>query len=113
VQVDDKGVIVVTNKGSDEVLWANVTRARIVTTSGGPWGEDVWFVLEGPEGKGCSVPHDAVVRTKLLEEMQARLAGIDGRKVIEAMGSTSENTFIIYTRDRGGMEGRALAIRDH
>jgi hypothetical protein len=104
VQVDDKGVIVVTNKGRDEVLWANVTRARIATTSAGPWGEDVWFVLEGPEGKGCIVPHDAVVRTKLLEEMQARLAGIDDRKVIEAMGSTSENTFIIYTRDRGGPE---------
>ena len=104
VQVDDKGVIVVTNKGRDEVLWADVTRASIVTTSAGPWGEDVWFVLEGPEGKGCIVPHDAVVRTKLLEEMQARLTGIDDRKVIEAMGSTSENTYIIYTRERGGPE---------
>ena len=104
VQVDDKGVIVVTNKGKDKVLWADVTRARIVTTSAGPWGEDVWFVLEGPEGKGCIVPHDAVVRTKLLEEMQARLTGIDDLKVIEAMGSTSANTFIIFTRDRGGPE---------
>jgi hypothetical protein len=104
VQVDDKGVIVVTNNSRDEVLWADVTRARIVTTSAGRWGEDVWFVLEGPEGNGCIVPHDAVVRTKLLEEMQARLAGIDDRKVIEAMGSTSANTFIIFTRDRGGPE---------
>jgi hypothetical protein len=91
-----------TDKGRDEVLWADVTRARIVTTSAGPWGEDAWFVLEGPEGRGCIVPHDAAVRTKLLEEMQARLAGVDDRKVIEAMGSTSQNTFIIYTRERGG-----------
>jgi hypothetical protein len=105
VQVDDKGVIVVTDKGRDEILWADVTRVRITATSAGPWGEDVWFVLEGPEGKGCIVPHDAVVRTKLLEEMQERLAGIDDRKVIEAMGSTRDNTFIIYTRDRGGPEG--------
>jgi hypothetical protein len=104
VQVDDKGVIVVTNKGRDEVLWADVTRARIITTSAGPWGEDVWFVLEGREGKGCIVPHDAVVRTRLLQEMQTRLPGIDDRNVIEAMGSTSGNTFIIYTRDRGGPE---------
>jgi hypothetical protein len=38
------------------------------------------------------------VRTKLLEEMQARLAGVDDRKVIEAMGSTSESTFVISTK---------------
>jgi hypothetical protein len=96
VQVDDGGVIVVTDKGRDEVRWADVTRARIITTSAGPWGEDVYFVLESTEGNGCVVPHEAAVRTKLLEEMQARLAGVDDRKVIEAMGSTSENTFVIW-----------------
>jgi hypothetical protein len=96
VQVDDQGVIVVTDKGRDEVRWTAVSRARIITTSAGPWGEDVWFVLEGPEGKGCIVPHDAVVRTKLLAEMNARLPGIDDRKVIEAMGSTSDRTFVIW-----------------
>jgi hypothetical protein len=96
VQVDDGGVIVVTDKGRDEVRWADVTRACIITSSAGPWGEDVYFVLECAEGKGCVVPHEAVVRTKLLEEMQARLAGVDDRKVIEAMGSTSQNTFVIW-----------------
>jgi hypothetical protein len=96
VQVDDEGVIVVTDKGRDEVRWTAVSRARIITTSAGPWGEDVYFVLEGPEGKGCIVPHDAVVRTKLLQEMQARLHGVDDRKVIEAMGCTTENAFVIW-----------------
>jgi hypothetical protein len=71
VQVDDGGVIVVTAKGRDQVLWADVTRARIITTSVGPWSEDVYFVLESKEGKCCIVPHEAAVRTKLLEEMQA------------------------------------------
>jgi hypothetical protein len=96
VQVNDAGVIVVTDKGRDEVRWADVTRARIITTSAGPWGEDVYFVLESTEGNGCIVPHEAAARTKLLEEMQARLAGVDDRKVIEAMGSTSERTFVIW-----------------
>jgi hypothetical protein len=96
VQVDDKGVIVVTDKGRDEVRWADVTRARIITTSAGPWAEDVYFVLETTESKSCIVPHDAAVRTKLLEEMQARLPGVDDRKVIEAMGSTSKNSFVIW-----------------
>jgi hypothetical protein len=97
VQVDDGGVIVVTDKGRDEVHWADLTRARI-TTSAGPWGEDVFFVLESTEDKGCIVPHEAAVRTKLLEEMQVRLAGIDDRKVIEAMGSTSKGSFVIWVR---------------
>jgi hypothetical protein len=100
VQVNEEGVIIVTDKGRDEVQWANLTRVRIITTSAGPWGEDVYFVLDATEGKGCIVPHDAAVRTNLLEEMQARLAGIDDRKVIEAMGSTSKNSFIIWEKGR-------------
>src|SRR5580700_7682541 len=88
VQVDDTGVTVVKRRGLDEVHWGEITRVRIVTTSAGPWGEDVFFVLEQAEGKGCVVPHDAAVRTKLLEEMHARLPDVDDRKVIEAMGST-------------------------
>jgi hypothetical protein len=104
VQVDDTGVIVFTNKGRDELRWDEVTRAHIITTSAGPWGEDVFFVLEGTEGKGCAVPHDAAVRTKLLQEMQARFEGIDDRKVIEAMGSTSRATFIIWENPGAGNE---------
>jgi hypothetical protein len=88
--------LAIPDKGRDEVRWADVTRARIITTSAGPWGEDVFFVLESTEGKGCIVPHEAAVRPKLLEEMQARLAGVDDRKVIEAMGSTSKGAFVIW-----------------
>jgi hypothetical protein len=107
VQADDTGVIVVTEKGQDEARWADVSRARIITTSDGPWGEDVYFVLDTAEGKGCIVPHAAVVRTKLLEEMQARLTGIDDRKVIEAMGSTSKNSFVIWEKGtRATEDGR-------
>jgi hypothetical protein len=105
VQVDDSGVIVVTDKGKDEVRWADVMRARIITTSAGPWAEDVYFVLESNEGKGCIVPHDAAVRTMLLQEMQARLPGVDDCKVIEAMGSTSRNTFVIWERPQKGSAG--------
>jgi hypothetical protein len=103
VQVDDTGVVV-TNKGRDQVRWDEVTRARIITTSAGPWGEDVFFVLECTRGKGCVVPHDAAVRTNLFEEMQARFEGIDDRKVIEAMGSTSRATFIIWEKPDAGTE---------
>ena len=53
-------------------------------------------MLESTGGKGCIVPHEAAVRTKLLEEMQARLAGVNDSKVIEAMGSTDKSTFVIW-----------------
>src|SRR5271168_3118052 len=96
VQVDDVGVIVVTDKARDQVRWAELIRARIITTSAGPWGEDVFFVLESAQCKGCIIPHEAAVRTKLLDEMQARLAGVDDRKIIEAMGSTSKGDFLIW-----------------
>jgi hypothetical protein len=87
-----------------ENRWDEVTRAHIITTSDGRWGEDIFFVLEGTEGKGCVVPHDAAVRTKLLREMQTRFEGIDNRKVIEAMGSTSRTTFIIWEKPAASNE---------
>ena len=108
VQIDDAGVIVATKRGQDEVHWADVTRVRIITTSAGPWGEDVFFVLEGSEGKGCVVPHDAAVRTKLLQELQARLPDIDDRKVIESMGSTSRAAFIIWEKPGAASESMGV-----
>ena len=37
-------------------------------------------------------------------DLQKRLAGVDDRNIIQAMGSTSERTFVIFTCDRGGPE---------
>ena len=101
VQVDDTGVIVLTEKGQDEVRWGECTRVRIITTSAGPWSEDVFFVLDGSDGTGCIVPHDAATRTKLLQEMQVRLRRIDDRKIVEAMGTTSTATFTIWEKPPG------------
>jgi hypothetical protein len=103
VQVDDDGVIVQTAKGLESLHWPELRRIRIVTTASGPWSEDVFFVLEASNGKGCVVPHDAAVRTKLLEEIQARLTGLDDTKVIEAMGSTSDATFTVWEKRDGAV----------
>ncbi len=98
VQVDEQGVSVATKKGIESVAWPRIERVRILTTSGGPFVEDVFFVLEEPNGKGCVVPHAAAVRTKLLEELEARLPGVRDDKVIEAMGCASDNSFTIWER---------------
>jgi hypothetical protein len=83
VQIDDSGVAVQTKKGIDRVLWSELQRVRILTTSSGPWVEDVFFLLDATGGKGCAVPHSAAVRTQLLEELQSRLPGVHDDKVIE------------------------------
>ena len=64
VQVDDAGVIVVTDKGRDEVRWSDVTRVRIITTSDGPWGRRCIFRARRRRRQGlhgssrCCGPHE-------------------------------------------------------
>jgi hypothetical protein len=102
VQVNDEGVTVETQKGIERVSWNEIERVRILTTDSGPWTEDVFFLLEAAADKGCAVPHDAAVRTKLLEALQSRL-GVRDDKVIEAMGCASNNSFTIWEK---GSDGR-------
>ncbi len=97
VQVDDTGVLRVDGEIREQIAWDEITAVRIETTGGGPWSEDVFFVLKGSDTRGCLVPHDAAVRTRLLEELQKRFP-IEDKKVIEAMGSTSTRQFVIYER---------------
>jgi len=98
VQVDDDGVAVKGKKGIERVGWQEVNRVRILTTNEGPWVEDVYFLLEAEGGHGCAVPHQAAIRTKLLEELQSRLSGVQDEKVIEAMGCTDNASFTIWEK---------------
>jgi hypothetical protein len=101
VQVDDEGVAVKTDQGIERVAWSDIQRVRILTTDAGPWSEDAFFLLEAAGNKGCAVPNDAAVRTKLLDELQTRLKGVRDEKVIEAMGCTSNNSFTIWEKGNG------------
>ena len=98
IQVDESGVLRAEAKIREEVAWNDVTEIRIITTSGGPFTEDVFFALTRSDGKGCLVPHAAAVRTKLLEELQKRFPGLNDKAVIEAMGCTSNNSFLLWKR---------------
>jgi len=96
IQIDDSGVLRVEGAIREQISWNEVHEIRIITTDEGPYREDVFFVLISADGKGCLVPHDAAVRTKLLEELQSRFANLDDDAVIRAMGSTSNNNFLIW-----------------
>jgi hypothetical protein len=101
VQIDDTGVLRVDGSIREHILWSDIDQIRIITTDDGPYGEDVYFALSDSQGKGCLVPHDAAVRTQLLEELQSRFPGLDNDAVIRAMGSTSNNSFLVWERRRG------------
>lgn len=99
VQVDEVGVRRVEGDVDEQVLWDQVEEVRIITTDQGPFVEDVFFALSGPNETGCLVPHDAAVRTRLLETLQARFKGVDNEQVIAAMGCTSNNNFLIWSKN--------------
>jgi hypothetical protein len=72
-----------------------------MTTDRGPWFEDVFFVIDARDGKGCVVPHDLAVRGSLLEALRSRLPGVNDAAVIEAMLSVENRQFTIWEAKHG------------
>lgn len=84
----------------EEVRFAELVAAEVRTTSEGPFAEDVFFVLHGPEGTGCVVPQSAPICDALLARLQA-LPGFDNQAVIDAMTCTEDQVFRLWTRPSG------------
>ena len=75
----------------EQVRWAELTAVDVLTTSDGPWNEDLFFVLKGRDDTGVVVasglaPEGFVARLGQLE-------GFDNRLVVEAAGTTTEARF--------------------
>src|SRR4051794_5506732 len=94
VVIDDNGV---TRKLSshrvERVRWDELIEVAVMTTADGPWADDVFYVL-GAEGHGCVVPEsfaDEAFVDRLLS-----LPGFDHDTFVEAMGSTSEATYVCW-----------------
>jgi hypothetical protein len=60
--------------------------------------EDVYFLIDAKDGKGCCISHEAATRANLLKALDLRLKNIDSEEVIRAMGSTGNATFVIWSR---------------
>ena len=75
----------------EAVSWSDLASVAIRTTSGGPFGEDVYWLLVGRDGRGVAVPQGTAPEG-LLDRLQA-LPDFDSSAVIEAMGSTSYRLF--------------------
>lgn len=76
--------------------WADLERVHIVTDDSGPWGEDFWWVLEGPGGAAIAVPSERVHSDDAMMSRLLQLHGFDHSRVLEAIGSTSNNRFVVW-----------------
>jgi hypothetical protein len=97
VSFDDSAITRTLPDGKTEsVRWDDLQEVGIVTTDEGPMVEDVYWMLLGSNG-GCAVPGGALGAKELLNRLQ-QLPGFNNEAVIEAMGSTSNGSFVCWKR---------------
>ena len=96
--IDEWGVVRIAGQRREAVGWNDLMSVRIRTTSDGPAAEDMFFVLDGADGKGCVVANRLAVATRFLTVLQERLPGLDNREVARAAGVCTEAWFTIWTR---------------
>jgi hypothetical protein len=98
IEIDADGVQRVLADGSLEcVRWDGLTEIRIATTANGPFSEDLFWMLFGPDRcTGVALP-GSYVDEALLRRFQA-LPGFDNDQVIAAMSSTRKAQFVVWVR---------------
>ena len=96
VVVDEVGVRRDLGRGKrEEITWDELHEVCVVTTSGGPFEEDVYWLLVGADDRGCAVPQSDPASAAILDRVQ-RLPGFDHRALIMAMGSTDDAQFVCW-----------------
>lgn len=83
---------------STSMRWDEISTVTLVTTDEGPWIEDVYWILEDGNADQIVIPHGASGHEEFLAEMQRRFPGFNDDAVIQAMGTTSNDTFLVWSR---------------
>jgi hypothetical protein len=79
----------------EEIAWADLREVWILTTDEGPFVDDLYFGLVGRDGKGVAVPQGLATQHDLLAHLQ-KLPGFDNTAVVQAMGSTVNQRFLVW-----------------
>ena len=82
---------------TQSVAWDDLEVVAIETTELGPFVTDVFWQLAGKRS-GCVIPLGAIGEDALIRRLQA-LPGFSNEAMIEAMGSTSNQTFVCWKRE--------------
>lgn len=102
VQVDDTGVQRVDGAIRQQIRWEDVAEVRVVAGQAGPWRDELFYTLDGTDGASCVIPHEAAIRTRLLDHLQSRFPTLDNEAFHDAMGSRSRRHFVLWRRSPGG-----------
>ena len=98
VRMDDQGISSTYPDGTVQAIsWQDVQCVAIETNDSGPWGADVWWLLEGQDNH-CTYPQGATGDPEALEEYPKRFADFSHEAVIKAMGCTSNARFVCWER---------------
>ena len=85
----------------ESIKWKDLHEVGIVTTDEGPMEEDVFLILLNKDATdGCSIPQFSTGFQELLIRLQ-ELPGFDNQAVIDAMGCTSNNRFVLWKSGAG------------
>ena len=100
VEFDESEVRFTERGNSQTIPWRSVTGIDVITTSGGPWVDDVFLVLlvEPRESIGCIIPQESDGFQPLANRVLT-LPAFDVNEFVAAMGSTSDHRFRCWRRD--------------
>ena len=98
VRIDDDGIAATYPDDTELALrWDDVQRIAIETNDQGPWGSDVWWVVESGSAR-CAYPLGADGDAEALAAFQARFEGFAHDAVIQAMTCTENRRFVCWER---------------
>lgn len=79
--------------------WDTLIKITIITTDGGPFEEDVFFLFEFTDG-GIVVPHQDELNLGLIKVVEERFGDLRYEEMIGAMCSTDNATFVIWEAEK-------------
>ncbi|GEM_PF-1970481 len=93
-----------------ELTWEKVTKIEILTSSEGPWSEDLWWAIfqEGME-EPALIPNCTKNITAIFEVLETRFNGVSMENIQKAMGSTSNAQFLIWQKTHNNLSQQDAA----
>jgi len=98
VEVDERQITYFAPFGGGAVSINDLARVTVLTNDQGPMAEDVHWLLEENGGTKLLIPNSAEGAAQLFDALSP-LKGVDFEAAIRAMGSTENDSFVIWAKE--------------
>ena len=102
VEVDERQISYFSAYEGGTVSIETLARITAITTDEGPWADDLHWVLEEDGGTTLTIPNSAAGAEQLFDAFAA-LDGVDYSMATKAMGTTSHDSFVIWSKPRAAL----------